>query len=391
METLYLDNAATTFPKPEAMLAAMIRYQQDVGASPGRSGHGLSIDAGRTVLEAREALARLFNIEDPLRIAFTRNVTEALNIALLGLLKEGDHVVTTSMEHNSVMRPLRFLQSHGVAVTVIPCSPRGELDPGDIRKALQRNTRLVVLTHASNVTGTILPVLEAGNVLRDRENVLLCVDAAQTAGALPIDVTSMRIDLLAFTGHKSLYGPQGTGGLYIRKGIDRDIAPLMRGGTGSRSEFEEQPDFMPDKYESGTPNVIGLAGLGASAAFILERTIAAIRAKEERLTARFLDRLKAMRDRVTIYGPQDAARQTAVVSFNVKNVTPSDAALYFEEKWGILCRPGLHCAPSAHKTLGTFPQGTVRFSFGVFNAEKDMDTAADAVEDLAKKGNAFHS
>lgn len=389
METLYLDNAATTFPKPEAMLAAMIHYQQDVGASPGRSGHGLSIDAGRVILEAREAIARLFNIEDPLRIAFTRNVTEALNIALLGLLKEGDHVVTTSMEHNSVMRPLRFLQSHGVAVTVISCSPRGELDPGDIRKVLQKNTRLVVLTHASNVTGTIMPVLEAGNILRDRENILLCVDAAQTAGALPIDVTNMRIDLLAFTGHKSLYGPQGTGGLYIRKGVDQDIAPLMRGGTGSRSEFEEQPDFMPDKYESGTPNAIGLAGLGASATFILEQTIAAIRDREERLTARFLDRLEALPDRITVYGPRDAAKQTAVVSFNVKNITPSDAAVYFEEKWGILCRPGLHCAPSAHKTIGTFPQGTVRFSFGLFNTEKDIDTAAAAVEDLAKKGNTF--
>jgi cysteine desulfurase/selenocysteine lyase len=389
MKTIYLDNAATSFPKPEAMLAAMINYSQTIGASPGRSGHGLSIDAGRVVFETREMLARFFNIEDPLRIAFTKNVTEAINIVLFGLLKKGDHVVTTSMEHNSVMRPLRFLQSKGVELSVIPCSPQGELDPGDIKRGLRKNTKIMVLTHASNVTGTIMPVEEIGKIIRAREDVLLCVDAAQTAGALPIDVKKMSIDFLAFTGHKSLYGPQGTGGLYVRKGLDQKIAPLMRGGTGSRSEFEDQPDFMPDKYESGTPNAIGLAGLGAGVTFILEQTIEAIRAKEERLTSRFLDQLRALKDHVTLYGPSDAAKQTAVVSFNLKNITPSDAALYFEEKWGILCRPGLHCAPAAHKTIGTFSQGTVRFSFGFFHSENDIDTAAAAVRDLLQKGNRF--
>jgi cysteine desulfurase family protein len=387
MEILYLDNAATSFPKPEAMLAAMVNYQQNIGGSPGRSGHGLSIDAGRIVFETRETLARLFNMEDPLRIAFTKNSTEALNIALLGLLKRGDHVITTSMEHNSVMRPLRFLQTQGVELSVIPCSPQGELDPEDIHRAFQKNTKLVVLTHASNVTGTIMPVYEIGKMTSDRGDVLLCVDAAQTAGALPIDVTKMSIDLLAFTGHKSLYGPQGTGGLYVRKGLDQKIAPLMRGGTGSRSEFEDQPDFMPDKYESGTPNAIGLAGLGAGVTFILTQTIEAIRAKEVQLTSRFLDQLKEWKDQVTTYGPNHAAKQTAVVSFSLKNITPSDAALYFEEKWGIMCRPGLHCAPAAHKTIGTFSQGTVRFSFGFFHSEKDIDNAASAVRDLIQKGN----
>ncbi len=385
METLYLDNAATSFPKPEAMLAAMINYQQTIGGSPGRSGHGLSIDAGRIVFDTREAMARLFNIEDPLRIAFTKNSTEALNIALFGLLKEGDHVLTTSMEHNSVMRPLRFLQSCGVELSVIACSTQGDLDPNEIKKALRKNTKMVVITHASNVTGAIMPVEEIGKIIKDRGDVLLCVDAAQTAGALPIDVAKMAIDLLAFTGHKSLYGPQGTGGLYIREGLDQHISPLMRGGTGSRSEFEAQPDFMPDKYESGTPNTIGLAGLRAGVTFILEQTIQAIRAKEEHLTSRFLEQLKDEKDIVTIYGHKDAALQTAVVSFNLKNITPSDAALYFEEKWGIMCRPGLHCSPAAHKTIGTFSQGTVRFSFGFFTSEKDIDTAAGAVRDLMQK------
>ena len=379
MKTVYLDNAATSFPKPEAMLAAMMAYQQAVGANPGRSGHGLSIDAGRIVYETRETLARLFHIEDPLRIALTKNSTEALNIALQGALKPGDHVITSGMEHNSVMRPLRHLESKGVRVSVIPCSPRGELDPEDIKKAVRPATKMVVLTHASNVTGTILPVEAVGAIIREKGDILFCVDAAQTAGALPIDVQKMKIDLLAFTGHKSLYGPQGTGGLYIRKGLEKGIVPLMMGGTGSRSEFEAQPDFMPDKYESGTPNTIGFAGLGAGATYLTGQTIEGIRAKEEQLTRRFLERLEAFKDQVTVYGPSDAARQTAVISFNVKNISPSDAAMFFEEKFGILCRPGLHCAPAAHRTIGTFPQGTVRFSFGFFNTSRDVDRAAKAV------------
>lgn len=379
MKTIYLDNAATSFPKPEAMLEAMTAYQQAVGANPGRSGHGLSIDAGRIFYETRETLARLFHIEDPLRIALTKNSTEALNIALQGGLRPGDHVITSGMEHNSVMRPLRFLESQGVRVSVIPCSPRGELDPEDIKKAICPATKMVVMTHASNVTGTILPVEAVGAIIREKGDILFCVDAAQTAGALPIDVQKMKIDLLAFTGHKSLYGPQGTGGLYIRKGLEKKITPLMMGGTGSRSEFEAQPDFMPDKYESGTPNTIGFAGLGAGATYLTGQTIEGIRAKEEQLTRRFLERLEAFKDQVTVYGLSDAARQTAVISFNVKNISPSDAAMFFEEKFGILCRPGLHCAPAAHRTIGTFPQGTVRFSFGFFNTSREVDRAAKAV------------
>ena len=379
MKTIYLDNAATSFPKPEAMLAAMTAYQQAIGANPGRSGHGLSIDAGRIVYETRETLARLFNSEDPLRIVLTKNSTEALNIVLKGALKPDDHVITSSMEHNSVMRPLRFLESQGVRVSVIPCSPRGELDPEDIKKAIRPATKMVVMTHASNVTGTILPVEAVGAIIREKGDILFCVDAAQTAGALPMDVQKLKIDLLAFTGHKSLYGPQGTGGLYIRKGLEKGIAPLMMGGTGSRSEFEAQPDFMSDKYESGTPNTIGFAGLGAGATYLAGQTMERIRAKEEQLTRRFLERLEAFKDQVTVYGLIDAARQTAVISFNVKNISPSDAAMFFEENFGILCRPGLHCAPAAHRTIGTFPQGTVRFSFGFFNTSRDVDRAAKAV------------
>jgi cysteine desulfurase/selenocysteine lyase len=384
MNMLYLDNAATSFPKPEAMLQAMINYQQTIGGSPGRSGHGLSIEAGRVVFETREALARLFNIDDPLRIAFTKNATEALNIALFGLLKKGDHVVTTGMEHNSVMRPLRFLAAQGVELSVVPCSSQGDVNPEDVRTALRPNTKMVVLTHASNVTGTIMPVEEIGAITGQR-NVVLCVDAAQTAGTLTIDVEKMSIDLLAFSGHKSLYGPQGTGGLFIRKGLDKKIDPLMRGGTGSRSEFEDQPDFIPDKYESGTPNTIGLAGLRAGTTFIMEQTVEAIRKKKAILTQQFIDRLKEMRGDVILYGHQDNSKRTAIVSFNLKNITSSEASLYFEEKWGIMCRPGLHCAPSAHKTIGTFPQGTVRFSFGFFHTKQDIDLACEAVRQILRR------
>ena len=384
MEVVYLDNAATSFPKPEATLEAMMRYQRAIGGSPGRSGHRLSIEAGRVVFDTRDTLARLFNIEDPLRIVFTKNATEALNIALIGLLRPGDHAITTGMEHNAVMRPLRFLASRGVELSVVPCSDRGELDPEDIRAAFRTNTRAVVLTHASNVTGTIMPVQEIGVLTRERGDMVLCVDAAQTAGALPVDVEAMAVDLLAFTGHKSLYGPQGTGGLYIRKGLDEKIAPLMRGGTGSRSEFEEQPDFMPDKYESGTPNTIGLAGLGAGAAFILEQGVEAVREKEEALTRRFLHHLQDLRGDVTVYGPPAAQKRIPLISFNLRDITPSDAALYLDEQWGIMCRPGLHCAPAAHRTIGTFPQGTVRFSFGFFNTEEHVDLAAEALRRLLR-------
>jgi cysteine desulfurase family protein len=382
MELIYLDNAATSYPKPKVVLDAMAAYHQNIGGSPGRSGHKRAIDAGRIIYKTREILASLFHIDDPLNIAFLKNATEALNVALQGALHPGDHVITSSMEHNSVMRTLRFLELQGVDLSVVPCSPLGELDPGDIGKAFQRNTKMVVLTHASNVTGTIMPIEAVGSLIRGKGDVLFCVDAAQTAGALPIDVEKMSIDLLAFTGHKSLYGPQGTGGLYVRSGLEKKIAPLMTGGTGSRSEFEEQPDFMPDKYESGTPNTIGLAGLGAGVADVLKLTVGAIRAGEEQLTGAFLEQLKELKDRVTVYGTWEAARRTAVVSFNLKGVSPSDAALYFEEKHGILCRPGLHCAPSAHRTIGTFPQGTIRFSFGFFNTRQDIDAAVGAIRDL---------
>ena len=380
MALIYFDNAATTWPKPEETYTAMDHYSRWVGGSPGRSAHRLSIEAGRIVMDARESLARLFGTDDPFQIVFTKNATEALNLAIFGLLSPGDHVITSSVEHNSVMRPLRILESRGVSLSVVPCSLRGELDPGDLPALIKANTKAIVLTHASNVTGTIMPVYEIGKIARDH-GLILCMDAAQTAGAMPIDVEQMNIDLLAFTGHKSLFGSQGTGGLYIRRGLEERIPPLTVGGTGSRSEFESQPDFMPDKYESGTPNAVGLAGLGAGVDFILSRGVENIRARETELTQHFLDGLKSING-VHVYGVGDASRQTAVVSFNIDGIAPSEATLTFDDQFGIMSRPGLHCAPAAHRTIGTFPEGTIRFSFGYFNTEDEIDIALKSLRSL---------
>lgn len=383
MNTVYFDNAATSWPKPEGTYSAMDRFSRVIGGSPGRSGHRLSIESGRVIMNTRDSLARLFGIDDPFRLVFTKNATEALNLAIAGLLSPGDHVITSSMEHNSVMRPLRALESRGVELSVIRCSPWGGFDPGDLLPAIRTNTKLVVLTHASNVTGTIMPVRDVGNIVKDY-GLIFCVDAAQTAGAVPIDIVGMNIDLLAFSGHKSLFGPQGTGGLYIRKGLEEKIKPIIVGGTGSRSEFEVQPDFLPDKYESGTLNTGGIAGLGAGVEYIIAWGVDTIRAGEIALTQQFLNGLKSI-EGIRIYGPGDASRQISVVSFNLDGMTPSEASFAFDERFGIMSRPGLHCAPSAHRTIGTFSEGTVRFSFGSFNTEEEISYALDAIRQLSEQ------
>ena len=382
MNTVYFDNAATSWPKPEETYVAMDRYSRAIGGSPGRSGHRLSIESGRVIMNTRESLSRLFGIDDPFQLVFTKNATEALNLAIGGFLSPGDHVITSSAEHNSVMRPLRLLESKDVELSVVRCSSQGELDLQELVSAVKKTTKAIFLTHASNVTGTIMPVKEVGEIAREH-GLIFCVDAAQTAGALPIDVSGMNSDLLAFTGHKSLFGPQGTGGLYIRKGLEERIQPLMAGGTGSRSEFESQPDFMPDKYESGTLNTVGLAGLGAGAEYIIRKGIDHIRAREIMLTQRFLDGLTSISG-VRIYGPGEASRQISVVSFNIEGKTPSEVSFALDEHFGVMSRPGLHCAPAAHRTIGTFPRGTVRFSFGYFNTEEEISYALDALREIRK-------
>jgi cysteine desulfurase family protein len=379
---IYFDNAATSWPKPPGVAEAMVHFLEAVGANPGRSAHRQAIESGRIVYGAREAVCELFHAPDPLRLVFTKNVTEALNLALQGLLRSGDHVITSSMEHNSVMRPLRALQRAGVGVTVVECSPQGVLDPADVQAAIRSETRLIVLNHASNVVGTLLPVADVGAICR-QHGLLLLVDAAQTAGAYPLDVQAEQVDLLAFTGHKSLGGPTGTGGLIVGERVDEaQMEPLIQGGTGSRSEHEIQPDFLPDRCESGTPNVVGLAGLQAGVRRVLERGVESIRAHEVALSRALLDGLRAIPG-VTVYGTRDPERQTATVAFNIAGMSPSEAGLRLDDEFGILCRVGLHCAPAAHKTIGTFPDGTVRFGLGAFNTAEEVGLAVDAVRQLA--------
>jgi len=381
---IYFDNAATSWPKPPGVAEAMVHFLNEVGANPGRAAHRRAIESGRILYDAREAVCDLFGAPDPLRVAFGKNVTEALNLALKGLLRPGDHVVTSSMEHNSMMRPLRALEQKGVQVTVAQCSPQGVLDPADVAAAIRPDTKLVALNHASNVVGTLLPVAKAGAICRQRD-LLLLVDAAQTGGAYPIDVQADQIDLLAFTGHKSLGGPMGTGGLIVGQRVDEtQMEPLTRGGTGSRSEHEVQPDFLPDMCESGTPNVVGLAGLAVGVRWVLERGVEVIRAHEVALAQALIHGLSRI-DGVTVYGTLDAELQTATVSFNIAGVEPSEVGLRLDEEYGIMCRVGLHCAPTAHKTLGTFPDGTVRFGLSAFNTMDEVEAALVAVGELAQE------
>ena len=382
---IYLDNAATSHPKPESVIEAMVAFMREVGGNPGRSGHRLSIEAGRIIFEAREKVAELFGIRDSSRVVFGQNATEAINLGLKGFLRRGDHVITSSMEHNSVMRPLRGLEREGIEITVAPCSQEGFLDPEEIRRVIRKNTRMVVLNHGSNVVGTLLPVAEVGEICRSH-GILFFVDAAQTAGVIPINMEREKIDLLAFTGHKAFFGPQGTGGLAIGERVnERKMEPLKRGGTGSRSELEEQPDFLPDLCESGTPNGVGLAGLRAGLDFLFGIGLEKIRGHERKLTEMLIRGLLEIPGAI-VYGSKDAEKQCATVSFNLEGWAPSDLSFRLDEEFGILTRVGLHCAPSAHRTIGTFPDGTVRVSMSYLNTEEEIGQTIQAIRQLARKG-----
>ena len=382
---IYLDNAATSHPKPEGVIQAMVAFMREIGANPGRSGHRLSIEAGRVIFETREKVAGLFGIRDSSRVVFGQNATEAINLGLKGLLRRGDHVITTSMEHNSVMRPLRALGRDGVEITVVSCSREGFLDPEEVRRVIRKNTRMVVLNHGSNVVGTLIPLAEVGEICRNY-GILFFVDAAQTAGVIPIHMEREKIDLLAFTGHKAFFGPQGTGGLVIGERVnERKMEPLKRGGTGSRSELEEQPDFLPDLCESGTPNSVGLAGLRAGLDFLLGLGLEKIREHERKLTEMLIRGLLEIPEAI-VYGSKDAEKQCATVSFNLEGWAPSDLSFRLDEEFGILTRVGLHCAPSAHRTIGTFPDGTVRLSMSYLNTEEEIGQTIQAIKQLVRKG-----
>ena len=373
---VYFDNAATSYPKPPSVYEAINFTLQHVGANPGRGEHSLSQSANRIIFEARETIAEFFNIPNSRNIVFTSNGTEAINLALKGFLKPGDHGIISSMEHNSVVRPLNSLKNDGVNVTIVQCDKEGKLNPDYVFKEIKKNTRLIVLTHASNVTGTILPVEEIGEIAA-KKGIPLLVDAAQTAGTIPIDVLRNNISLLACPGHKSLLGPQGTGFLYICEGFN--LKPLIEGGTGSNSELSEQPDFLPDRFQSGTLNTPGIAGLKAGIEFINKKSIQTIKEHEDMLSKTFINKLKEI-NRVRIYGPLSIKEKTAVVSFNIKGKDSADIATALDEKYQIMVRVGLHCSPHAHKTIGTFPDGTIRVSFSIFNTVHEIDYFIDSLK-----------
>lgn len=382
MNNIYFDNASTTFPKPKCVADTIYRYLTEEGSNINRGGYAKAYQTAETVFETRELLCRLFGGDDCKNVVFTKNATESLNILLKGFLKPGDHVLVSSMEHNAVMRPLVQLEHHGVTFSRIPCTEDGQLLTKYLPGLLTPRTRAAVLTHASNVCGTLLPLQEMGDFCAGH-GLRFFVDSSQTAGVWPIHMEKMHIDALAFTGHKGLLGPQGIGGFLIREDLIREIEPLLSGGTGSISHTEEIPAFMPDRFEPGTMNLPGILGLYAALHWIEDTGMDNIRAHELALTEHFLTGLRKI-PHIRITGKTDIKERTGVVSLQTTAKDPAQAAWELDEMYGIMTRTGLHCAPYAHKTLGTFPAGTIRFSFGWWNTQQEVDTALQALTAVTK-------
>lgn len=381
---LYMDNAATSFPKPPGVAEAMAHYATQLGASPGRGAYAEAREAGRLMLQCRQRICDLIHGQQPEHVIFTLNTSDALNMAIRGLLQPGDHAITTWLDHNSVLRPLNTLADrHGVTQTRVPCDPlTGLVDPQDIHRAIQPRTRLIAVVHGSNVSGTLQPIAQIGKIAREHEIPFL-VDAAQTLGHVPIDVQADQIDLLAFPGHKGLLGPLGTGGLYIRPGIEKHMRTYREGGTGSVSEKDTQPDFMPDRFEPGSHNAIGIIGLSQSVKWILDRGVDSLWQHEQHLTRAMIDGLSEMGDwpGVTYLGPQGINHRCGVFSVRLTGLDhPQALSDQLEHEYGILTRSGLHCAPLAHQTFATHEQGgTTRLSLGPFLTMQDVQYACDAL------------
>ena len=382
MQRIYLDNAATSYPKPPGVMEAVERALRDEGAAEGRSATRAALRVHEVVARCRERAARLLGATQSERIVFTFNGTDSLNLALHGLLRPGDHVVTSAIEHNSALRPLRNLRDRGVEVSYVPGDSEGRVNPDEVKRALRDNTRLVALVHASNVTGTIQAIDSVGELAREAGAVFL-VDAAQTAGHLPIDVSRSPIDILAAPGHKGLLGPLGTGVLYVAQDVEEQLQSVRQGGTGSNSEDDLQPARLPDKYECGNHNVPGLFGLEAALAWIEERTVAELRRHERALTEQLVTALAPIRG-LRIYGPQSAEDRVGVVSVTLDGFEPQELATILDGSFGIETRAGLHCAPGVHRCLGTFAGGgTLRFSVGPFTTGTEIEAAATALGSIA--------
>ena len=376
---IYLDNAATSFPKPESVYQAMDRFARQSLANPGRAGHKMALAAEHALDDARHRLNQFFHGEAPEQFVFTLNCTDALNMAIKGVLREGDHVITTNLEHNSISRPLRALELAGViTMTRVPADGGGTVDPDAVRQALTPKTRLVAVTHASNVLGTVQPVAEFGRIAKEREALLL-VDAAQTAGVIPIDIQAMGIDLLAFPGHKSLMGPTGTGALYARPGLN--LTAWREGGTGGDSSSETQPKLWPYYLEGGTPNVLGVAGLAEGVKFVVERGLETIHRHEVELVDRLWRRLEQLPG-FRVFGHRDHARRVGTVSFRCEALPAAELGGILDQAFDIAIRPGLHCAPYIHRSIGTFPEGAARVSPGAFSTADEIDRLGDALAEI---------
>ena len=384
MKKIYLDQASTTYPKPECVAKAVYEYMTGNGSNINRGCYENAYDTEEVVLETRELLCELFDGPDCKNVVFTKNVTESLNVVLKGFLKPGDHVLLSSMEHNAVMRPIRQLEKNGVEFDRVPCSEQGELKLQSMEALLRQNTKAVVMMHASNVCGTILPLKEVGAFCKTH-GLKFIADCAQTAGTMPISMKEMNIDVLCFTGHKGLYGPQGIGGFVLQEEMISEMTPLLSGGTGSISHTEEIPEFMPDRFEPGTMNLPGIFGLNSALGWINEVGIENIYNKERILTRLFLEeigKLDPKGEKIKLVGKKTEEGRTAVVSIQTPGRDVSEVAYLLDKKYGIMTRVGLHCAPSAHQTLGTYPTGTVRFSFGYFNTEEEVLFAVKALEEI---------
>lgn len=377
---IYLDNAATTMHKPECVVSAVMNAMQHMGNS-GRGAHNVTLDTSRIIYDTREMISELVNLGNPKQVAFTCNSTEALNTAIMGLFGAGDHIITTVMEHNSVLRPLYVLESQGAELSFVPCDEKGRLRTELLESFLRPDTKAVVCTHASNLTGNANDLAKIGGFCKEHE-LLFIVDASQTAGVLPIDMKEMQIDVVCFTGHKGLYGPQGTGGLCVREGLA--IRPLKSGGSGVHTYLKEHPHDMPTALEAGTLNGHGIAGLHAALEFLKETGIDQIHKKEISLMRRFLDGIRDIPD-LKLYGDFDTDDRAAVVSLNLGDYDSSEVSDELSYSYEISTRPGAHCAPLMHEAMGTVEQGMVRFSFSWFNTEEEIDTAIRALHELAEE------
>lgn len=379
---IYLDNAATSYPKPDVVYEEIEKCMRTYCANPGRGGHTMSITAAKAVVEAREIISKFFNIDNPLRLCFTKNATEALNTAIKGHLKPGDHVITTSMEHNSVIRPLKALEKQSkIELTIVKGKKYGQIDIYDIVRNIKKSTAMVACTLSSNVNGVIMPIYEIGKVTRER-GIAFLVDAAQGAGCVDVDVKKMNIDMLAFPGHKGLMGPQGTGGLYVREDIK--VTPLMEGGTGSNSESFLQPEFMPDLLESGTINTPGIIGLGYGIRFINSMGRENIKYFKHLLLERLYEGLRDIKG-VKLYSSNDKNKNSGIIALNIKEMDSTEVSYILDKKYRIATRAGLHCAPLAHKTLNTLKTGVVRLSLGCFNTVNEIDLTIDAIRKIAER------